>query len=146
MSSDPEWQWLSLLKRYGGYFSTKPQPNRILIQELDYRRFEERIMALVERMKEEMTTYIALIRKEEDSAYGIDFPDFPGCISSGASLHEAYHSAQRALALHIKGMEEDGDELPRPSTLSKVMEDDHNHTAIPAIMNVLPVIDGTMKL
>jgi predicted RNase H-like HicB family nuclease len=33
-----------------------------------------------------MTAYIALIRKEPDSDFGVDFPDFPGCVTAGRTL------------------------------------------------------------
>ena len=38
-----------------------------------------------------MTTCIALLRKEATSDYGVDFPDFPGCVTAGrrAKLHVA---------------------------------------------------------
>jgi len=36
-----------------------------------------------------MAIYIALVHKEKDSAYGVSFPDFPGCISAGDTLEEA---------------------------------------------------------
>jgi len=32
--------------------------------------------------------YIALIHKEENSDYGVSFPDFPGCISAGETLEQ----------------------------------------------------------
>ncbi|MCL2824898.1 MAG: type II toxin-antitoxin system HicB family antitoxin [Polyangiaceae bacterium] len=48
--------------------------------------------------------YIALIRKEPGSCYGVEFPDFPGCISAGTTPDEAVHSAAQALTLHIRGM------------------------------------------
>ena len=64
-----------------------------------------------------MTTYIALIRKEKRSAFGVEFPDFPGCISSGKTLDEALRSAGDALALHMRGMMDDGEEIPAPRPL-----------------------------
>ncbi len=88
-----------------------------------------------------MATYIALIRKEADSAFGVDFPDFPGCISSGATLDEALRDARDALALHVKGMLEDGDQIPAPSALDTVMEDEHNKDAAPCVV-ALPEIKG----
>jgi len=33
-----------------------------------------------------MGSYIALLRKEKDSDIGVDFPDFPGCITVGNTL------------------------------------------------------------
>ena len=53
----------------------------------------------------------------------MDFPDFPGCVSAGATLDEARHMAQEALELHVAGMIEGGDQLPFPSSLEAVMAD-----------------------
>ncbi len=34
-------------------------------------------------------SYIALLRKDEGSDYGVEFPDFPGCVTAGKTLEEA---------------------------------------------------------
>jgi predicted RNase H-like HicB family nuclease len=83
-----------------------------------------------------VATYIALIRKESESAFGVDFPDFPGCISSGATLDQALRDARGALELHIKGMLADGEDLPAPSTLDAVLEDEHNRDTVPSLVTV----------
>ncbi len=62
-----------------------------------------------------MAAYIALIHKQEDSDYGISFPDFPGCITAGRTLEEAFEMAEEALSLHVEVMLENGEELPQPS-------------------------------
>ncbi|MFC1611283.1 type II toxin-antitoxin system HicB family antitoxin [Myxococcota bacterium] len=93
-----------------------------------------------------MADYIALIRKEGDSAFGVDFPDFPGCISSGATLDEALRDARGALALHIKGMLEDGEEIPAPSTLDAILEDDHNRDAVPSLVTVPEVKSRAVRV
>ena len=54
-----------------------------------------------------MTSYIGLIRKDADSDFGVNFLDFPGCVSAGATLDEARRIAQEALELHVGGMLED---------------------------------------
>ena len=54
-------------------------------------------------------------------AISVAFPDFPGCITAGQTIDEAKDSAQEALSLHIQGMLEDGDKLPAPSNLEKIM-------------------------
>jgi predicted RNase H-like HicB family nuclease len=56
-----------------------------------------------------MTSYIALIPKAADSDYGVDFPDFPGCVTAGRTLEEALRMASEALALHNGGMLDDHD-------------------------------------
>ena len=61
-------------------------------------------------------TYIATIHKDEDSDYGVQFYDFPGCISAGESIEEVKIMAKEALIGHINLMVEDGDFIPKPST------------------------------
>jgi predicted RNase H-like HicB family nuclease len=67
--------------------------------------------------------YIAYLHKEKRSDYGVSFPDFPGCITAGSSLEEARRLAGEALALHVAGMREDGEPIPRPSTLDELRTD-----------------------
>jgi predicted RNase H-like HicB family nuclease len=77
-----------------------------------------------------MPSYIALIRKEPGSDYGVEFPDFPGCVTAGIDLDDARRMAAEALALHIKGMLEDGETLPAPSAPETVMRDALNREAV----------------
>lgn len=82
-----------------------------------------------------MTRYIALIRKEAKSAFGVDFPDFPGCISAGRSLDDALANAREALALHIEGLIEDGGTLPSASGLDEIMTDPRNRAAAAVLID-----------
>jgi predicted RNase H-like HicB family nuclease len=77
-----------------------------------------------------MPPYIALLRKDPDSDYSVDFPDFPGCITAGRTLEEARRLAAEALRFHVDGMVEDGDPIPQPSDLDAVMADPHNRDAV----------------
>ena len=70
-----------------------------------------------------MSNYIAIVHKDSNSDYGVSFPDFPGCITAGKDIDEAKDMAQEALALHIQGMIEDGEQLPSPSKLEEIMND-----------------------
>ena len=54
---------------------------------------------------------VALIHKE-NNAYGISFPDLPGCISAADSRDELLTNAQEALSLHLWGMADDGETIP----------------------------------
>lgn len=83
-----------------------------------------------------MASYIALLRKDPASAFGVDFPDFPGCITGGDTLEEARESAVEALAFHIEGMLEDGDEIPAPTLLDIVMSDSNNRDAVAFLVDV----------
>lgn len=58
-----------------------------------------------------MSYAIALIH-EENGVFGISFPDFPGCVSTGRSLDEAIFKGGQALALHVSGMADEGEALP----------------------------------
>jgi len=77
-----------------------------------------------------MTSYIALIHKDEDSDYGVSFPDFPGCVTAGRSMDEALALAEEALSLHIDGMLEDEEAVPAPSNLSSIMQQRENMRAV----------------
>lgn len=81
-----------------------------------------------------MATYIALLRKDKDSDFGVDFPDFPGCITAGKTLEEARKRASEALKLHIRGMIEDGDSIPEPSALDDIIAVPKNAAAIPFLV------------
>ncbi len=83
-----------------------------------------------------MTAYIALLRKDADSDYGVDFPDFPGCVTAGTSLEEARHMAAEALELHIAGMQEDHEPIPEPSSLDAIMGDPENRDAVAFLVEV----------
>ena len=67
--------------------------------------------------------YLAFIHKADDSPYGISFPDFPGCISTGDTLDEAVEQGTQALALHAEGLLEDGDPLPEPRSFEEISRD-----------------------
>ena len=47
--------------------------------------------------------------------FGILFPDFPGCVSSGETVEAALRNGREALQFHIEGMDEDGDLIPEPA-------------------------------
>ncbi len=77
-----------------------------------------------------MAEYVALLHRDEGSDYGVSFPDFPGCVTAGATLDEARALAAEALALHAEGMLEDGEALPVPSSLDEIMEERENRDAV----------------
>lgn len=68
-----------------------------------------------------MAAYIALLRKDTTSDYGVDFPDFPGCVAAGPTMDEARRMAAEALQLHVGGMTEDGEPVSEPSSLDAIM-------------------------
>jgi predicted RNase H-like HicB family nuclease len=93
-----------------------------------------------------MTSYIGLIRKDADSDFGVDFPDFPGCVSAGATLDEARRMAQEALELHVGGIVEDGEKLPVPSSLEAIMADPENGDAVAFLVTLQGPADRTVRV
>ena len=77
-----------------------------------------------------MSNCIALIHMDHDSDYGVSFPDLPGCITAGATLHEAREMAEEALAMHLDGLVEDGQLLPESSSLEDIMGDPENQEVV----------------
>ncbi len=66
--------------------------------------------------------YIAIIHKDDGSHYGVSFPDFPGCITAGRTVDDAKDMAAEALALHVEGLQENGEDIPKPSSLEAIMQ------------------------
>ncbi len=42
-------------------------------------------------------------------------PDMPGCVATGETRSETEQRMGEALALHLAGLQEDGEEVPEPS-------------------------------
>lgn len=68
--------------------------------------------------------YIAILHKEDGSDWGVSFPDFPGCVTAGATIDEAKDNAKEALEFHIQDMKKEGDDIPEASNLESVMKSD----------------------
>lgn len=56
----------------------------------------------------------------EPEGVSVEFPDFPGCLPCGDDTTEAMNNAREALALHVYGMEQDGEEIPEPTAVSDI--------------------------
>ena len=70
-----------------------------------------------------MRRYVALIRKEARSDYGVEFPDFPGCVTAGSTLDEALSMAEEALEGHVEVTRDYGESIPEPRGLDAVLRD-----------------------
>jgi predicted RNase H-like HicB family nuclease len=85
-----------------------------------------------------MSSYIALLWKDAASDYSVAFPDFPGCVTAGRTLDEAKRLAAEALAFHVEGKREDGEALPKPSSLDRIMSDPGNRKAVAFLVGLPP--------
>lgn len=85
-----------------------------------------------------MASYIAIVHKEADSDFGVSFPDFPGCVTAGSTIDDAKNMAHEALRLHIKGMLEDGEDIPVPSSLEEIMANPEYSDAVAFLVVNVP--------
>ena len=71
-----------------------------------------------------MPHYIALIHKEEDTCFGVSFPDVRGVITTGDTLDEAIRRASEVLAFSAESWEEDtGAPFPQPRSIDALRND-----------------------
>ncbi len=70
-------------------------------------------------MKKDIYVYPAIFDCAADGI-SIEFPDLPGCLPCAKTTVEAVRNAKEAAALHLYGMEEDGDPIPEPTPLENL--------------------------
>jgi predicted RNase H-like HicB family nuclease len=65
--------------------------------------------------------YLVVVEKGP-SSFGAYVPDLPGCIAAGATRDEVLTLIHEAIEFHLKGLKEDGQPIPPPSSSSEVIE------------------------
>jgi predicted RNase H-like HicB family nuclease len=71
-----------------------------------------------------MPSYIAIVHKDLDSCYGVQFPDVPGVFSAGDTVEELVTNAAEALELGAEDWEEThGLPFPLPRTIDQLWTD-----------------------
>ena len=70
-----------------------------------------------------MTHYVAIVEEEAGKAFGVWFPDLPGCISAGDTLDEVMLNAAEALELWAEAMTESGQKIPAARSLTDLKAD-----------------------
>jgi predicted RNase H-like HicB family nuclease len=90
--------------------------------------------------------YIAYLHKDRALEFGVSFPDFPGCVTAGRTLEEARRMANEALAFHISGMLEDGNQVPNPSSLDALANDPNMKGAVAVLVSVEPAPEKTVRI
>jgi len=70
-----------------------------------------------------MKPYIAIVHKDPASAYGVTFPDAPGCFSAADDIDDLFANAAEAITLWTEAMMEDGQKIPAPRDLSELKRD-----------------------
>jgi predicted RNase H-like HicB family nuclease len=85
-----------------------------------------------------MNSYIAYLRKDRDSDFGVEFPDLPGCISAGHTIEEARAMAAEALAGHVALLQDMGQPVPAPSTMDQLALDPNRADAVLFLVDLDP--------
>ena len=65
-----------------------------------------------------MKMYVAVVHHDEGSAYGMHFPNLPGCFSAADELDDVMREAGVALSLYARD-----ETLPEPRSLSRIASD-----------------------
>ena len=84
--------------------------------------------------------YVAVIDKDADSAYGVRFPDLPGCFSAADAFDEIVPNAIEALALFF----EDRDVVPARG-IEAVREEVAEDLAAGAVLMMIPHISDRRR-
>lgn len=87
-----------------------------------------------------MRYYHAIVHKDEGSAFGVEFPDLPGCFSAADDAEDVIPNAVEALSLWF----EDQDEV-EPSPVEKVRADAADDLAEGAFLVMVPWIGRNSK-
>jgi predicted RNase H-like HicB family nuclease len=91
-----------------------------------------------------MTSYTALIDGKA-GAYGVHFPDLPGCAAMGATLEEAIVNAADAMRDWVDVTVEKGGVVPEPSALEALLADQDISDEISkgALLRSVPLVRET---
>lgn len=94
-----------------------------------------------------LVTYVALLHKaEKKSGYGVIFPDFSGCVSSGKTVDEALKNAREGIVFHMEGMLESGEPLPSPTPLEKILSNPEYKDATACLIHVVPPVGKLQRV
>ncbi len=85
-------------------------------------------------MTKDRYSYVAVFSYDDDGIC-IDFPDLPGCCpcADKDNTDMALKNAKEALGLHIWGMEQDGEDLPVPTSITTLHLDKNQ---VPVLVDV----------
>lgn len=67
--------------------------------------------------------YLGIVEKDADSAFGIWFPDMPGCFPAADEFDDLPRVAAELLRLHVEALESNGRDVPDPRPIAEVMAD-----------------------
>lgn len=57
--------------------------------------------------------YTVIVHDADEGVYWVEVPALPGCLSQGESIEEALSNIKEAIELHIEGLKDEGQEIPK---------------------------------
>ena len=87
-----------------------------------------------------MPHYIALTHKDQDSCYGVSFPDVPGVFTAGDTIDEVMQKAVEVLEFAAEDWsQQTGREWPRARTIDELRDDpEFQEDAVDAVIAAVP--------
>jgi predicted RNase H-like HicB family nuclease len=67
--------------------------------------------------------YLGIVEKDPDSAFGMWFPDMPGCFPAADEFDDLPRVAAELLRQHVEALESNGRDVPDPRPIAEVMAD-----------------------
>lgn len=87
-----------------------------------------------------MKTFLGIVHKDEDSAYGVSFPDVPGCFSASDTIEGLLPNASEALDLWF---EDSAPIVPREATA--IVAEIGDELAAGAFLIAVPLLSRSGK-
>jgi predicted RNase H-like HicB family nuclease len=63
-----------------------------------------------------------MIIEKGERNYSAYLPDLPGCVATGKTVEEVKERMRGAIDLHLRGMREDGQPIPEPTSMADYVE------------------------
>ena len=90
-----------------------------------------------------MTHFIALVHKDRNSAFGVQFPDVPGCYSASDDMDDVVLNAAEALSLWAEDQK-----LPKPRSIGALQLDKSiaSELAQGAFLVAVPLVENDTRV
>ncbi len=69
-----------------------------------------------------MTSKYLVVFEKAENGYSAYVPDMPGCVATAETLIKAEELIREGLALHVEGIVEDGQPIPLPESVAKLID------------------------
>jgi predicted RNase H-like HicB family nuclease len=65
--------------------------------------------------------YLVVV-EQGPTSFGAYVPDLPGCVAAGETKEEVLALIREAIELHLEGLKDEGQPIPRPSSSSEIVD------------------------